>query len=217
MGGLAAAALLFPTTRALGPSPGPAAGAPPPMSSGRAPSMQAGGPPDLVEVVVGSSVVGGAESSALALSPSSSPQAPSRATETPQSTTSTRHITLGASASGDREDNQHCFALGDRRVETLEEADMAAARAAADPRDGLVVEVLARTGRRASELCDLEADAVVRIGDGHWMRVPVGKLRNGRSIPLHPDQQRTRSRPNHHAHRRIMPEPGSRRPAGGRH
>jgi hypothetical protein len=60
---------------------------------------------------------------------------------------------------------------------------MGAARAAADPRDGLVVEVLARTGRRASELCDLEADAVVRIGDGHWMRVPVGKLRNDAPSP----------------------------------
>jgi hypothetical protein len=85
---------------------------------------------------------------------------------------------------------------------------MAAARAAADPRDGLVVEVPARTGRRASELCDLEADAVVRIGDGHWMRVPVGKLRNDRSIPLQPDQQRTKSQPDHHAHRRIMPAAG---------
>lgn len=50
---------------------------------------------------------------------------------------------------------------------------MAAARAATDPRDRLVVEVLARTGLRASELCDLDADAVVRIGDGHWLRVPV--------------------------------------------
>jgi hypothetical protein len=64
---------------------------------------------------------------------------------------------------------------------------MAAARAAGDPRDRLVVEVLARTGLRASELCDLDADAVVRIGDGHWLRVPVGKLRNDRFIPLHPD------------------------------
>jgi site-specific recombinase XerD len=64
---------------------------------------------------------------------------------------------------------------------------MAAARAASDPRDRLVVEVLARTGLRASELCDLDADAVVRIGDGHWLRVPVGKLRNDRFIPLHPD------------------------------
>ena len=64
---------------------------------------------------------------------------------------------------------------------------MAAARAASDPRDRLVVEVLARTGLRASELCDLAADAVVCIGDGHWLRVPVGKLRNDRFIPLHPD------------------------------
>jgi site-specific recombinase XerD len=64
---------------------------------------------------------------------------------------------------------------------------MAAARTASDPRDRLVVEVLARTGLRASELCDLDADAVVRIGDGHWLRVPVGKLRNDRFIPLHPD------------------------------
>src|ERR671911_316053 len=126
--------------------------------------------------------------------------------EIPPTPKTTRHITLGPSASGDRGDDRHCFALGDRRVETLEEADLAAARAAADPRDGLVVEVLARTGRRASELCDLEADAVVGIGDGYWMRVPVGKLRKDRSIPLHPDQQRTRSWPNHPAHRRIMPE-----------
>ena len=25
------------------------------------------------------------------------------------------------------------------------------------------------------------------IGDGHWLRVPVGKLRNDRYVPLHPD------------------------------
>ena len=64
---------------------------------------------------------------------------------------------------------------------------MAAARATTDPRDRLVVEMLARTGLRASELCDLAADAVTQIGDAHWLRVPVGKLRNDRYIPLHPD------------------------------
>ena len=64
---------------------------------------------------------------------------------------------------------------------------MVAARAAPDPRDRLVVEVLARTGLRAGELCGLDADAVVLIGDGHWLRVPVGKLRNDRYVPLHPD------------------------------
>jgi integrase len=63
---------------------------------------------------------------------------------------------------------------------------MAAARASAHPRDRLVVELLARTGMRAGELADLEADAVVRIGDGHWLRIPLGKLRNDRYVPLHP-------------------------------
>ena len=64
---------------------------------------------------------------------------------------------------------------------------MAAARASADPRDRLVVELLARTGMRAGELADLEADAVVQIGAGHWLRIPLGKLRNDRYVPLHPE------------------------------
>jgi site-specific recombinase XerD len=64
---------------------------------------------------------------------------------------------------------------------------MAAARAAADPRDRLVVELLARTGMRAGELADLDADAVVLIGAGHWLRIPLGKLRNDRYVPLHPE------------------------------
>ncbi len=49
---------------------------------------------------------------------------------------------------------------------------MATARSASDPRDRLVVELLARTGLRANEACGLDADAVVRIGSGHWLRVP---------------------------------------------
>jgi hypothetical protein len=40
---------------------------------------------------------------------------------------------------------------------------------------------------RASEVCELAPDAVVCIGDNHWLRVPVGKLRNDRYVPLHPD------------------------------
>jgi site-specific recombinase XerD len=64
---------------------------------------------------------------------------------------------------------------------------MAAARASADSRDRLVVELLARTGMRAGELADLDADAVVQIGAGHWLRIPLGKLRNDRYVPLHPD------------------------------
>jgi site-specific recombinase XerD len=64
---------------------------------------------------------------------------------------------------------------------------MAAARASADPRDRLVVELLARTGMRAGELAGLDADAVVQIGAGHWLRIPLGKLRNDRYVPLHPE------------------------------
>jgi site-specific recombinase XerD len=67
-------------------------------------------------------------------------------------------------------------------------AFMAAARAHPVPRYRLVAQVLARTGLRTSELCELAADAVTRIGtDGYWLRVPVGKLRNDRMIPLHPE------------------------------
>jgi site-specific recombinase XerD len=43
---------------------------------------------------------------------------------------------------------------------------MAAARASTDPRDRIVVELLARTGMRDGELADLEAGAVARIGAG---------------------------------------------------
>jgi len=47
---------------------------------------------------------------------------------------------------------------------------MTAARTSADPRDRLVMELLARTGMRAGELAGLEADAIVRIGAGHCPR-----------------------------------------------
>jgi site-specific recombinase XerD len=72
---------------------------------------------------------------------------------------------------------------GDRDAARL----MAAARASTDPRDRLVVELLARTGMRAGELAGLDADAVVQIGAGHWLRIPLGKLRNDRYVPLHPE------------------------------
>ncbi len=67
-------------------------------------------------------------------------------------------------------------------------AFMAAAKTHPLPRYRLVAQVLARTGLRATELCDLAADAVTRIGgDRYWLRVPVGKLRNDRMIPMHPE------------------------------
>lgn len=65
-------------------------------------------------------------------------------------------------------------------------AFLRAARAEHRPLTRLVVEMLARTGMRVSELCALEADAVVLIGAAHWLRIPVGKLHNDRYIPLHP-------------------------------
>jgi site-specific recombinase XerD len=64
---------------------------------------------------------------------------------------------------------------------------MATAKADPDPLRRLVVEILARTGLRASELCDLAPDAIARIGEAHWLRVPLGKLRNDRFVPLHPE------------------------------
>jgi integrase len=55
-----------------------------------------------------------------------------------------------------------------------------------DPLRRLVLELLMRTGMRVGELCALERDAVVRIGEGFWLRIPVGKLHNDRYVPLHP-------------------------------
>jgi integrase len=50
----------------------------------------------------------------------------------------------------------------------------------------LAVELLARTGMRVGELCELEHDAVTIIGNEPWLRIPVGKLHNDRYVPLHP-------------------------------
>jgi len=50
----------------------------------------------------------------------------------------------------------------------------------------VTVEVLLRTGLRVSEYTGLGADAVVQIGAGPWLHVPVGKLREDRYLPLHP-------------------------------
>ena len=52
--------------------------------------------------------------------------------------------------------------------------------------DRVCVEVLARTGLRKGEFLGLSIDAVVQIGDGYWLRTPVGKLRTDRYIPFHP-------------------------------
>jgi integrase len=61
-----------------------------------------------------------------------------------------------------------------------------AARADPDQFVRLCVEFLARTGLRKGEFLDLTVDSVVQIGSAYWLHVPVGKLRNDRYIPLHP-------------------------------
>jgi len=74
-------------------------------------------------------------------------------------------------------------------------------RAARNDRKLLVqvsVEVLLRTGLRVGEYTSLRSDAIVQIGGGSWLHVPVGKLREDRYLPLHPhlvqliDDYRTR-------------------------
>ena len=50
----------------------------------------------------------------------------------------------------------------------------------------VTVEVLLRTGLRVSEYTALTSDAVVQIGAAPWLHVPVGKLREDRYLPLHP-------------------------------
>jgi integrase len=63
---------------------------------------------------------------------------------------------------------------------------MAGLAADPNPRRRLMVEILARTGIRSGELSGLDDDAMVLIGDIHWLRVPVGKLHNDRYVPLVP-------------------------------
>jgi integrase len=72
----------------------------------------------------------------------------------------------------------------------LDDADAARllrAAKTAEPFDRLVVTLLARTGIRVGELCELDADALVRSDGGWWLRVPLGKLRNDRYVPVHPE------------------------------
>ncbi|MGI8416586.1 MAG: tyrosine-type recombinase/integrase [Nakamurella sp.] len=52
--------------------------------------------------------------------------------------------------------------------------------------DRVAVEVLARTGLRKGEFIGLTRDAITHIGDGRWLRTPIGKLHTDRYIPLHP-------------------------------
>jgi integrase len=65
---------------------------------------------------------------------------------------------------------------------------MAALATDPNPRRRLMVEILARTGIRSGVLSGLDDDAMVLIGDIHWLRIPVGKLHNDRYVPLLPSR-----------------------------
>ncbi|MGX7698408.1 site-specific integrase [Gordonia polyisoprenivorans] len=64
-----------------------------------------------------------------------------------------------------------------------------AARADPDPLSRLIVELLARTGIRRSELLGLTTDAVVQIGTAFWLRIPLGKMHNDRYIHCTPNSK----------------------------
>jgi site-specific recombinase XerD len=78
----------------------------------------------------------------------------------------------------------------------------------------VTVEVLLRTGLRVGEYTGLRADAVVLIGAAPWLHVPVGKLREDRYLPLHPnlvtliDDYRARYVPA--GHRLLLPRENGR-------
>jgi integrase len=63
---------------------------------------------------------------------------------------------------------------------------MAALAVEPNRRRRLIVELLARTGMRVGEISGLRDDAMYRLGDTYWLRIPVGKLHNDRTVPLHP-------------------------------
>ena len=63
---------------------------------------------------------------------------------------------------------------------------MAALAIEPNKRRRLIVELLARTGMRVGELGGLADDAMYRLGDTWWLRIPLGKLHNERTVPLHP-------------------------------
>lgn len=63
---------------------------------------------------------------------------------------------------------------------------MAALAVEPNCRRRLIVELLARTGMRVGEVGGLRDDAMYRLGDTYWLRIPLGKLHNERTVPLHP-------------------------------
>jgi site-specific recombinase XerD len=73
-----------------------------------------------------------------------------------------------------------------RFLDDEQAARFMAAAVRLDPQRRLVVEMLARTGLRVTEFCELTHDAIVKMNDTNWLRFPVGKLHTDRYVPLHP-------------------------------
>lgn len=65
-------------------------------------------------------------------------------------------------------------------------AKFMAAAVRLDPQRRLIIELLARTGLRVTEFCELTHDAIVTMNETNWLRVPVGKLHTDRYVPLLP-------------------------------
>ena len=86
---------------------------------------------------------------------------------------------------------------------------MAAVAELDDPfaRSGLLV--LRYAGLRIGELLDLELDAIVDYGPaGNWLRVPLGKLRTERSVPLDDTTLAALDEwAAHRGHQRALPHP----------
>ncbi len=80
-------------------------------------------------------------------------------------------------------------------------AKLMRAAADADPVRRLVVEMLARTGLRVGEFCELEADAVVFMNGRHWLRVPIGKAPQRPLRPTPPAARRAARPPPSEPHR----------------
>jgi integrase len=91
-------------------------------------------------------------------------------------------------------------------------AFMAAARTHPVARYRLVAQVLARTGLRASELCELTADAVTHIGtDGYWLRCAGRQAPQRPHDPPPPRGRRPVRGVDRHQQRAHSPEPAAAR------
>jgi integrase len=82
---------------------------------------------------------------------------------------------------------------------------MAAARALPRPPRPAGRGTAGRTGMRAGELANLDADAVVRSGAGHWLHIPLGK-------PPHRPVRAAAPRTGAAAHRLDRGQPGAHPP-----